>query len=101
MPLRDLGGFEMFRRRVRALLAAGSVFISVAVGSVLPASAHTTDGVVNASHCFAAHGGATTVDAGSRVEIRVAWGTQLLGDHQTFLGAQSSIASWNDGPWST
>lgn len=85
--------------RFRAvLLSTSAAVVLTAATSGLLASAHTTPGIVNASHCLAAHGGQTTVEAGSTVVIRAAWATQLLADQLTFQDAQLSLASWNDGP---
>jgi hypothetical protein len=86
------------RRTVGALAMAAAVlaFVPGLAGSA--ARAHeTTDGRVSASHCVLTDGGAATVTAGSEVVIAQGWLTQLRGDQKTFLGAQATVVSVNDG----
>jgi len=87
----------MYTKRARALLAVSSLLLVAATATVLPTAAHTTDGGVNPFHCMGTHGGATTVSAGSTVVITTGWFTNYLGDQRTFLDAQTTIVSWNDG----
>ena len=85
------------RHRYLASLIGGATVLALLTGSTLQiARAHTTSGLVNAFHCFAAHPGETTVAAGSMVTISLGWVTQTLGDQNTFLDVQTTIVSVND-----
>ena len=81
---------------VLGIAAALLAFAPGLAGSVVRAH-ETTDGPVSASHCILTDGGAATVTAGSEVVITQGWLTQLRGDQKTFLGAQTTIVSVNDG----
>lgn len=86
------------RHRYLAGLIGSATVLALLAGSTLQvARAHTTTGPVNAFHCFAAHSGEMTVEAGSMVTIGLGWGTQTLGDQTTFLDAETTIVSVNDG----
>ena len=79
-----------------AIAAATLAFAPGLAGNT--ARAHqTTNGVVFAAHCIFADSGAATVAAGSEVVLATGWLTQLRGDQETFLGAQTTVVSVNDG----
>lgn len=87
------------RYRKLAVLLGVAAVLGLYPGSAQPiARAHTTGGVVSFFHCLDDEDGQATVDAGSWVTIRQGWGSQVLGDQNTFLNVQTTIVSVKDEP---
>jgi hypothetical protein len=98
-----------FRGHVRrsAVLALVSVTAASALalgslafggGAVARADTGGTPFEVGAFGCLAAFGGHRTVPAGSMIVIRNGWISTVFGSQRSFLDAQTSILSVNDGP---
>jgi hypothetical protein len=67
-------------------------------GGVARADAGGTPFEVGAFGCLRAFGGHRTVPAGSTIVIRNGWVSTVFGSQRSFLDAQTSIVSVNDGP---
>jgi hypothetical protein len=67
-------------------------------GAVARAEAGGTPVEVGAFGCLAVFGGHRTVPAGSTIVIRNGWASTVFGSQRSFLNAQTSILSVNDGP---
>jgi hypothetical protein len=67
-------------------------------GGVARADAGGTPFEVGAFGCLRAFGGHRTVPAGSTIVIRNGWLSTVFGSQRSFLDAQTSIVSVNDGP---
>jgi hypothetical protein len=83
------------------VLVAAAAMVLGSVGSragVAQADAGGTPVEVGVFGCFNAFGGHRTVPAGSTIVIRNGWVSTLLSSQRSFLSAQISILSVNDGP---
>jgi hypothetical protein len=81
---------------VLALLVVGGY--AAIPGTVAGAEAGGTPVEVGAFGCLAGLGGHRTVPAGSTIVIRNGWSSTVFGSQRSFLDAQTSILSVNDGP---
>jgi hypothetical protein len=98
-----------FRGSVRRTAVLGLVAISAASALALGvvgfggstdarADIGGTPFEVGAFGCLAGFGGHRTVPAGSTIVIRNGWTSTVFGSQRSFLDAQTSILSVNDGP---
>jgi hypothetical protein len=93
-------------KRRTGILALGLLAVLVVVGAgyaaitgaVARADAGGTPVEVGAFGCIAGLGGHSTVPAGSTIVIRNGWSSTVFGSQRSFLDAQTSILSVNDGP---
>jgi hypothetical protein len=92
----------------RAIIIASSAFLVASVGGlatvgfrgsgVARAEEGATPVEVGVYGCIVGRGGHRTVPAGSTIVIRNGWLSTKVGGVYSFLGAQTSILSVNDGP---
>jgi hypothetical protein len=102
----DVTTFRGSGRRTAVLaLVAVSAASAVALGSigfgggaVARADIGGTPVEVGALGCLTGLGGHRTVPAGSTIVIRNGWISTVFGSQRSFLDAQTSILSVNDGP---